>query len=221
MALALERGRLTAVEHVKQQLAAGGSLLRQLGGIDVAYEVRRDGTITVTRPEGTYVFQNVTRHQSGKVSARVSVFDVNDILVDTIVFNRGLEVVNDNQINYRSVVVSPDGRIRTENGSIVGLRDQAGEAIAFVDHGDGETAPVAVHFGSTGVDSTDGSHDRLITITGMDTSDTQGSVATHDSCEKPPGEDGMVATVAGCAVVIVVVVLFVVVTCLIFGWWGC
>ena len=98
MTFALQRGRQIAKEEVRRIL--GGPLLQQITGMDVGeIEVNGD-SITVTRSDGTCVFENISRLRSGDASVSASIFDADNNWVKTITFNRGIRVVDDNRIDF-------------------------------------------------------------------------------------------------------------------------
>ena len=230
---ALENGRQVAVREVARLLVkntvspvrtvapSGDSLLQQIAAMNVGEVTISGKTVTVMRPEATYVFDlsQFFRRMDGGVSGTITVRDNQNGEIGEI-FLSEVRVVDDNRIDF-SVELSAPNEQRTENGAMIGLGP--GKAVVITSVNGGETYPSLINFDSPAIaDSsavaatTASSGPVIVTTTPMITTDSEiGSAAgfwAWLSCS-------LGWTV--CTVIIVATVVFIGATCLAFGWWGC
>lgn len=193
-----------------------GTLLEQITGMDIgAVELGTGNDFTITRRDGSrYVFENVKRHDSA-ASAVVYLYDANGTLTDTVAFDSGIQVVDDNRIDFEAQITSAGmdaitltgttfegqitsgGKDATLSGSLTGLKSKTYTAVGSINEA-GESRAFIVDY--SGIAETK-SLSSLITLTSMD--------------------DAARVCLMDDIIIVVVVVLFVAVTCLLFGWWGC
>ncbi len=219
MAFAKERGKQLA-RQVLQQMSPGLAqlstvferprtsvpILDQITNLNVGEPSIVGNTITLDRPEATYVFTDMAFDESG-VSGTVTVYDLQGEVTSVMEISK-LTLPDDNTVSY-SVGILAGENAWTEDGVLTGVGD-AGNAVVAVSTDGGETTQTT-----------------RINFRGLDVS--QASVATGETCPITPqdgsnifsGGEGGAASFVACAIVVVVVVLGVLITCLLFGWWGC
>lgn len=203
---ALAQGKQLARQAVKRavDLAARGitgPLLDQINEMDIGdIELNRDGSITLTRPEGTYVFDNLVRHKSGEVSGTVSVFDPSGFLDQKLIFNKGINVVDRNRVDFEATVDHGAGVTQMVSGSLTAFTTKSGEGIVTLNTG--------------AVDEL--SEPYLVDFSGLSNSSLQTASATAPVTIQSMDDNGSVggvASVLGCAVVIFCVMVFLCAIC--------
>ncbi len=225
MAFAVERGKQEGKRVAREILSRAvgieqaDSLLSQLGRMNLGTIISSNtasNVLTLERPDGTYVFDNLARDANGGLSGTVTFYNPNGDKTGEIDISHVM-IVDDNRIDF-SVTVSTPNEQQTVNGTIVGMAP--GQAIV-VTSADGEgTRPSLVSFETPTVvgSSTTSASPVVITATAMTAVDSDpGGIASGGWWEWTLCAVGFTT----CAVVIVVVVAFVAVTCLAFGWFGC
>lgn len=194
-----------------------GTLLEQITGMDIGTVKLVGNDFTITRRDGSrYVFENV-RHEFGNASAIVYVYDANGTLTDTVAFDRGIQVVDDNRIDFEAQITLAGtdaialsgttfegqnilgGKDATLSGSLTGLKSKTYTAVGSINEA-GESRAFIVDY--SGIDDSTKAGSSLISLVSMD--DDAARLCLMDDI-----------------IIVVVVVLFVAVTCLLFGWWGC
>lgn len=86
------------------------------------------GSTTVERPEGTYVFDEMSL-VDGIGAGVVTVFDINGALTGTYYISN-LTVPDDNRIDYDATVVTPEEQW-TETTTLAGIDQAAGTALVL------------------------------------------------------------------------------------------
>ncbi len=237
---AIERGKQVARQVVREvvserlmrltdsSVTREDSLLDQVMALDIGPLATIGTTVSLERPEGTYVFRSA--FSEGTAKGLVTLYDSSNQAVAKINISN-LVVTDDNRIDYTVSVATAD-KDWTEQGVITGIPGEPGAAVALVGVNDNETRPLLVNY--SGLDLSDpaptSSPVAVTALAGSLPSAGQTATVMAGTCEPDPERDDIIvspvdgeviASVAGCAIVIIVVVLFVVVTCLLFGWWGC
>ncbi len=219
----VEKGRQLGRELVVAELtnrygeSTAKSLLEQIRDMDIGRFTHQvaENIVTLVRPEGTYVFENLS-HKNGAVSGLATMFDSHgEKLGEINLLNVGSP--DKNRINFSAQVSDADGLNWTENGVLAGLGD--GQAVSLGSINGEKTGLSLVDF--KGMDVSTSTSSSPITVTTLGYSADDGVVTMSDS--KSGGcsaveQQSQAATVVGCVIIIVVVVAVVVLACAIFGW---
>lgn len=195
-----QEGKRVAREIVSRlvEVEQADSLLDQITAMNIGNYIVGD-VISLERPEGTYIFDQVIRNAVGGVSGIVTEYNLDgERVADYNIAN--VAIPDDNRINF-SISVSTPNMDWVEDGALVGLQSDPGKAVALVSVDGGDSRLSLVDFSGLAVSGSQAVAPSLITVTQFP--DSQGGVAAIG------------------VVVVVVCVLFIAVTCLIFGWWGC
>lgn len=147
---ALEKAR----RMVTQEIVA--PLIKEITGQDAAnIELNADGSITFSHQGNTFLLTNLKRHSiSGVASGSVTVFDKDGDLMQTVIFNRGISVVGDNQINFNATVLSAGGEVTGfYNGVMMGDRANSGIALVATTKDEGLTSSYSIDYKSTDLQS--------------------------------------------------------------------
>lgn len=215
MVFAVERGKQEGKREVRETLTSlvgveqADSLLDQLGQMDLGNLTWSSRNVFVLeRPDGTYVFDGLTRAANGNISGHVTVYDGR--LEEVADYRIGHIVISDrNRIDFSTSVTTPDANW-IEHGAIIGVQDAPGIVLTSV--------------------SVNGDDSRLAVadLRGLDVSDQQtvyaaSSIVTAPFSSSLPslpmlGTQGGVASttaclVTACVVTIGVMVIAVVIIC--------
>jgi len=203
MAFALERGKQVAADRGVREYgdAIGGSLFEQITSIPLTTSTVAADTVTVERPEGTYVVENL-QVVDGVASAMVTVRDEDGVLQGTFDI-LSLTVSDENRIDYEADVQTTDSNW-VETGSLVGVSTVDHTALQLISINGGETSMNLLDFGGMTTDAATASGSCPVTTTPFGN----------------PGGAASAGTIASaCALLAVGVVIFLVaVVCIMFCW---
>ncbi|MEK7209230.1 MAG: hypothetical protein AAB677_03150 [Patescibacteria group bacterium] len=210
MVFALENGKLTAKEEVERAMLVKYPLLGQITAMNIGDIMMDSRTITVTRPEATYVFDldQFFVAADGAAGGALTVYDNHTGEVGEVFVSR-VAMVGDNQIDFAVTIADSTGQQATEVGSIVGLTQNRALVTTSVDGFDANLSLVSFAADSSAPDAP-----VVITTTALTTSDS-GSAASFWAW--------LTCAIGwtACTIVVIATVAFVGATCLAFGWWGC
>jgi hypothetical protein len=207
--------RVVGVEQAESLLSQMRSM--NLGTLTIPTTTASDA-MTLVRPEGTYVFNNLARDENGSISGAVTVYDANGAAIAEVNIAR-VALLDDNRIDFDISVSAPDATASEStsagwSGSIAGLNNGTkGLGMAFIAPNGEESRAMLMNYGSLAVSGTPDSSLPLFSAImssppGVMT--VASNTADGESCE-PAAVASLLAVVAIC--VAIVIVIIVVISC--------
>lgn len=218
MVFAAERGKQVVRQEVTDKLARvygrplADSLVGQLRAMHIGHSAV-DGSTTMFQLSGsTYVFAQMAPNAIGGTSGIVTEYNSDgERVADYNIAN--VATPDDNRINFSISASTPDMNW-VEDGALVGIPGDPGNAVALISVDGGDSRLSLVNFNGLAVSDSQIAAPSLLTIMQFPTSDsTQGGVAGV----------GEICLVTACAIVVVAVVVtvFCLVVSMLGSLWSC
>ncbi|MFH1108339.1 MAG: hypothetical protein V1790_03955 [Planctomycetota bacterium] len=230
MVFAVERGKQESKRVAREIVSRvvgvqqAESLLSQMHGMDLGTVLipatAGSDAMTLVRPEGTYVFNNMARDVSGNLSGAVTVYDATGAVVAEVSISR-ITVLDDNRIDFDISATMSNATASASTswagvGSIVGINNGTkGLGMALVAPNGEDTKPMLMNYGALAASGTPASSLPFLTAL---VSSPVGGVASDESTDGESCEAaavaGVMAWVALCVVAVIIIV--VVVNCVVY-----
>jgi hypothetical protein len=191
------------------------SLVDQIRAMDMGNHVVTGDTVSLERPEGTYVFDHVVHNANGGLSGLVTMYDPSGVKIAEIDIANVSTLLDDNRIDFSASVTTPDQNW-TADGVLVGIQSDPGNAVALISMDGEDTRPSLVDFSGLAVSDSTQTVLPLLTITALGSSYSSQGGAAHD-CPTAAGIGG-VATEPCTIAVVVVVVVVAIALCIVLCW---